>query len=101
MAAHDVNGIRIEVEERGDRDAPAFLLVRGLGTQLVRSAEFEEIRYELDGLFDEFLGALPEVPVLWGRMPLEERGGSLRTTPGGGQGSGTRVECSRGVGSMP
>ncbi|MCZ6783533.1 MAG: alpha/beta hydrolase [Proteobacteria bacterium] len=39
MASHRVNGIRIEIEERGDRDHPALLLIRGLATQLTHWPE--------------------------------------------------------------
>jgi pimeloyl-ACP methyl ester carboxylesterase len=39
MASHEVNGIRIEVEERGPRDAPTILLIRGLSTQLIHWPE--------------------------------------------------------------
>jgi len=35
MASHRANGIAIEVEERGPREGPALLLIRGLSTQLI------------------------------------------------------------------
>lgn len=35
MAQYEINGIRIEVETRGPETAPAFLLIRGLSTQLI------------------------------------------------------------------
>ncbi len=35
MARHDINGIQIEIETRGPEAAPAFLLIRGLSTQLI------------------------------------------------------------------
>jgi pimeloyl-ACP methyl ester carboxylesterase len=39
MAQHDINGVQIEVETRGPEDAPAFLLIRGLSTQLIQWPE--------------------------------------------------------------
>jgi pimeloyl-ACP methyl ester carboxylesterase len=39
MAQHEINGIQIEVETRGPQDAPAFLLIRGLSTQLIHWPE--------------------------------------------------------------
>lgn len=39
MAQHDINGIQIEVETRGPEDAPAFLLIRGLSTQMIQWPE--------------------------------------------------------------
>lgn len=36
MASQPVNGIAIEIEAHGRAEAPAFVLVRGLGTQLVQ-----------------------------------------------------------------
>jgi len=39
MASHDVNGIRIEIEEQGSRDSPVFLLIRGLASQLIHWPE--------------------------------------------------------------
>ncbi len=39
MASHAVNGMRIEIEERGPKQAPAFLLIRGLSTQLIHWPE--------------------------------------------------------------
>ena len=36
MAQLEANGIQLEVEDRGDASAPAILLIRGLGTQLVQ-----------------------------------------------------------------
>ena len=39
MPQVEANGIRIEVETRGPEDAPAFLLIRGLSTQLIQWPE--------------------------------------------------------------
>lgn len=39
MAQYGINGIQIEVETRGAADAPAFLLIRGLSTQLIHWPE--------------------------------------------------------------
>jgi pimeloyl-ACP methyl ester carboxylesterase len=39
MSNHLINGIKIEVESRGPADAPAFLLIRGLSTQLIQWPE--------------------------------------------------------------
>jgi pimeloyl-ACP methyl ester carboxylesterase len=39
MTQYKVNGIDIEIETRGDYDAPAFLLIRGLSTQLIHWPE--------------------------------------------------------------
>jgi len=39
MPRHAVNGIEIEIETRGPEDAPAFLLIRGLSTQLIQWPE--------------------------------------------------------------
>jgi len=39
MTCHLINGIQIEVESRGPEDAPAFLLIRGLTTQLIHWPE--------------------------------------------------------------
>lgn len=36
MGSHRVNGIRIEIEDRGDPQRPAFMLIRGLATQLIQ-----------------------------------------------------------------
>ncbi len=36
MAQYDVNGIQIEIESRGRESDPAFLLIRGLSTQLIQ-----------------------------------------------------------------
>lgn len=36
MSNHLINGIQIEIETHGADDAPAFLLVRGLSTQLIQ-----------------------------------------------------------------
>jgi pimeloyl-ACP methyl ester carboxylesterase len=36
MSSHTISGIRIEVETRGPETAPAFLLIRGLSTQLIQ-----------------------------------------------------------------
>ena len=36
MAQVEANGIRIEVETRGPEEAPAFVLIRGLSTQLIQ-----------------------------------------------------------------
>ncbi len=39
MAQHEINGIRTEVETRGSEEAPAFLLIRGLSSQLIHWPE--------------------------------------------------------------
>lgn len=39
MAQVEANGIRIEVETRGPEEAPAFVLIRGLSTQLIQWPE--------------------------------------------------------------
>ena len=39
MTQHAINGITIEVETRGPESAPAFLLIRGLSTQLIHWPE--------------------------------------------------------------
>ena len=39
MSNHLINGIKIEVESRGPTDAPTFLLIRGLSTQLIQWPE--------------------------------------------------------------
>lgn len=39
MAAIEANGIRIEAEVRGPESAPAFVLIRGLSTQLIQWPE--------------------------------------------------------------
>ncbi len=39
MPAHDVNGVRIEVEESGPNGAPVLLLIRGLASQLIHWPE--------------------------------------------------------------
>lgn len=39
MTQYKVNGINIEIETRGADDAPAFLLIRGLSTQLIHWPE--------------------------------------------------------------
>ena len=39
MAAHDVNGVRIEVEDSGPSGAPVLLLIRGLASQLIHWPE--------------------------------------------------------------
>ncbi len=39
MSNHLINGIQIEIETRGAEDAPAFLLIRGLSTQLIQWPE--------------------------------------------------------------
>jgi pimeloyl-ACP methyl ester carboxylesterase len=39
MSNHLINGIKIEIETRGADDAPAFLLIRGLSTQLIQWPE--------------------------------------------------------------
>ena len=39
MTAHHVNGITIEIDELGPREAPAFLLIRGLTSQLIHWPE--------------------------------------------------------------
>ena len=39
MSNHRINGINIEVETHGPSDAPAFLLMRGLSTQLIQWPE--------------------------------------------------------------
>ena len=39
MANHLINGIQIEIETRGQEDAPAFLFIRGLSTQLIQWPE--------------------------------------------------------------
>ena len=39
MSNHLINGIKIEVESRGPAEAPVFLLVRGLSTQLIQWPE--------------------------------------------------------------
>lgn len=39
MAKRTANGVELEVEERGSHEAPALLLLRGLGTQLVQWPE--------------------------------------------------------------
>jgi len=39
MARHQVNGVAIEIESRGKEEHPAFVLVRGLSTQLVQWPE--------------------------------------------------------------
>ncbi len=39
MAQQAINGIQIEVETRGPEEAPAFLLIRGLSTQLIHWPE--------------------------------------------------------------
>ena len=48
MAQIEANGIRIEVETRGPDDAPAFVLIRGLSTQLIQWP---------DAFLDRFLAA--------------------------------------------
>ena len=35
MTALEANGITIEYEEKGSKDDPAIILIRGLGTQLI------------------------------------------------------------------
>jgi len=39
MPSYPVGGVQIEVESRGREDAPAFLLIRGLSTQLIHWPE--------------------------------------------------------------
>lgn len=39
MSSEQINGIQIEVETRGPVDAPVFLLIRGLSTQLIHWPE--------------------------------------------------------------
>jgi len=39
MPNHLINGIQIEIESRGPEDAPAFLFIRGLSTQLIQWPE--------------------------------------------------------------
>jgi pimeloyl-ACP methyl ester carboxylesterase len=39
MSKYKVNGIEIEIETRGSADAPAFVLIRGLSTQLIHWPE--------------------------------------------------------------
>jgi len=39
MAQVEANGIQLEVETRGPEDAPAFVLIRGLSTQLIQWPE--------------------------------------------------------------
>jgi pimeloyl-ACP methyl ester carboxylesterase len=39
MSNHLINGIQIEIETRGAEDAPAFLFIRGLSTQLIQWPE--------------------------------------------------------------
>jgi pimeloyl-ACP methyl ester carboxylesterase len=39
MSAHDVNGVRIEVEDSGPSGAPVLLLIRGLASQLIHWPE--------------------------------------------------------------
>ena len=49
MTRYAINGIQIEVETRGDENAPAFLLIRGLSTQLVHWPEsFLDLLWRLD-----------------------------------------------------
>ncbi|MFP6654985.1 MAG: alpha/beta hydrolase, partial [Myxococcota bacterium] len=36
MSNHLINGIQLEIETRGPEDAKAFLLIRGLSTQLIQ-----------------------------------------------------------------
>jgi len=40
MTQHDVRGVGIEVESYGSEAAPAFLLIRGLSTQLMFTSQF-------------------------------------------------------------
>ena len=48
MTQYKINGIEIEVETRGPEQAPAFLLIRGLSTQLIHWPE---------GFLDRFVAA--------------------------------------------
>ena len=83
MTAIRANGIRIEVESEGPEDAPAFLLIRGLSTQLIqwprpflqalRHAGYRVVRFDNRdaGLSQKFSEAgTPEaVAVATGRTP--------------------------------
>lgn len=83
MPQVEANGIRIEVETRGPEEAPAFLLIRGLSTQLIQWPEVFLDRFVDAGhrvvIFDnrdsgrstkfDTAGAPPVGPVLAGTTP--------------------------------
>jgi pimeloyl-ACP methyl ester carboxylesterase len=86
MAQIKANGLRIEAETRGDPAAPAIVLIRGLGTQLVQWPEsFLEglARHHQVVVFDnrdvglseklDHLGA-PKLASLMGRRPEDDDG---------------------------
>ena len=84
MAQHEINGIHIEVETRGPEDAPTFLLIRGLSTQLIHwpeafldqfvEAGFRAVIFDNRdvGLSEKFSAAgIPSMPdVLAGRSEI-------------------------------
>ena len=80
MPLADVNGLKIAYDERGPADAPAILLIMGLGTQMIAwpdefvqglaAAGYRVIRYDnrdiglstaLDGAFTQLAPEAPQI----------------------------------------